>query len=298
MKVAVIGLGQMGVEIARRIEDSDHELIVHNRTASKTSEFAERGATVAATPAEAFAAADLGITMLIDGPAVHDVVLGPDGVLAGDAINGKTLIDMSTIDVGDSVRVAQSADEAGVAYLRAPVSGNPGVVAAGNLTILVSGEEEHHQAAEEVLLAVGPTLHYLGEGEAARAMKLALNLMIAGTTELMAEALVMGEAHGLERSAMLKVMGESVMGSPFVKYKTQPLIDEDFSSTFTTSGLAKDLDLICATASEKGVPVPVAALVRELIQSCIDQGMGDLDFAALVPRLEKEAGRRDDLPTA
>jgi 3-hydroxyisobutyrate dehydrogenase-like beta-hydroxyacid dehydrogenase len=297
MRVAVLGLGAMGTAIARRLEASGGELRVYNRTPQKAREFADRGALAAATPAEAAAGADVAITMLADGAAVEAVLCGPDGALSGEA-PPPLVVDMSTIDVPASARVAEAARERGVAFLRAPVSGNPGVVAAGNLTILVSGDPDAFARARPVLETIGPTLRYLGDGEQARVMKLALNVLVGGTTQLLAEALVLGEAYGLGREQMLDVIGASVVGSPFVKYKAGPLAAGDYTTTFSASLMHKDLRLVVECSNRAGVPVPVTALVQQLLQACIGSGMGDLDFSVLVPRLAREAGLTAALPTA
>jgi 3-hydroxyisobutyrate dehydrogenase-like beta-hydroxyacid dehydrogenase len=296
MKVALLGLGAMGAAIARRLEAADDvELTVYNRSPAPLVEFRERGVATAPTPRAAAASADVAISMLADGGAVEAVALGEDGALGASP---GALIDMSTIDIATSLRVAERAAAAGVAYLRAPVSGNPTVVAAGNLTILVSGDARAYERTRGVLEAIGPTLFYLGDAEQARVMKLALNLMVAGTTELLAEALVLGEASGLQRAQMLDVIGASAVGSPFVKYKSGPLAAEDFTSTFSARLMHKDLRLVSGSADVAGVPLPVTALVQELVQACIGAGMGELDFSVLVPRLEREAGRRETLPHA
>jgi 3-hydroxyisobutyrate dehydrogenase-like beta-hydroxyacid dehydrogenase len=247
MKVALLGLGAMGAAIARRLEATDDvELTVYNRSPAPLGEFRERGVSTAPTPREAAVSADVAISMLADGGAVEAVALDEDGALGASP---GALIDMSTIDIATSLRVAERAAAAGVAYLRAPVSGNPSVVAAGNLTILVSGDARAYERTRGVLEAIGPTLFYLGDAEQARVMKLALNLMVAGTTELLAEALVLGEASGLQRAQMLDVIGGSAVGSPFVKYKSGPLAAEDFTSTFSARLMHKDLRLVAGSAS-------------------------------------------------
>ena len=297
MRVAMLGLGAMGAAIARRLETTGAELRAYNRTPQRGQELVERGAVLAVTPAEAGDGADIAISMLADGPAVEAVLCGPDGLLGADA-PPPIVIDMSTIDVQASARVAEAARVRGVAFLRAPVSGNPGVVAAGNLTILVSGDPDAFARARPVPEAVGPTLLYLGDAEQARVMKLALNVMVGGTTQLLAEALVLGESYGLGREQMLDVIGASVVGSPFVKYKAGPLAGDDYTTTFSASLMHKDLRLVVECSNSAGVPVPVTALVQQLLQACIGSGMGDLDFSVLVPRLAREAGLMPALPTA
>jgi 3-hydroxyisobutyrate dehydrogenase-like beta-hydroxyacid dehydrogenase len=163
-------------------------------------------------------------------------------------------------------------------------------VAAGNLGIMISGPRAAYLDVASLLRDIGPNHFYVGEGDEARVVKLAVNLVLAGTTELLAEALVMGERNGIDRRALLKVIGGSAMGSPFVKYKTEALVADDYESTFTTEGMEKDVRLALECANAAGVPLPVTALVQQLLRGCIASGMGDIDFTALVPRLRREAG--------
>jgi 3-hydroxyisobutyrate dehydrogenase-like beta-hydroxyacid dehydrogenase len=298
MKVGLAGLGRMGSAFARRLLDSDYELAVYNRTPQRADEFVERGATRVATPVDLWGETGIVICMVADPQALEEVTLGEGGLLSASApsgaaappASGAVLIDMSTVSVESSRRVAEVAEREEVAYLRAPVSGNPAVVAAGNLSIMVSGDRDTYERVEEVLRAIGPSLAYVGEGEQARVLKLALNSMVAGTAQLMAEALVLGEANGLDRATMLEVMGRSAVGSPFVKYKTPALLEDDYATTFSTTLMYKDLELVLDAAKGAGVPLPVTATVQQLLQACISTGMGDIDFMALLPRLRREAG--------
>ncbi len=170
---------------------------------------------------------------------------------------------------------------------------------AGNLGIIVSGPREVFDHLAPLLLDIGPKLFHVGLDEQARILKLALNLMIGGTTQLLAEALVLAERHGLERATVLEVIAGSAIGSPYVKYKQETLLSGDYTSTFTASLLHKDLGLALAAGHDASVPLPVTALVQQLTQACIAAGMGDLDLAVLVPHLEREAGvrTRDDSST-
>lgn len=294
-RVAVLGLGLMGREIAHRIEAAGCELVVYNRSPEPRAEFAERGAAVAETPARTAELAPVCVSMLANGAAVEAVTTGDDGLLSAPP-EGRTLIEMSTIEVAASARVAEAAERGGVAYVRAPVSGNPGVVAAGRLTILLSGRAEEIERVRPVLEAIGPNLVDVGEGENARVMKLALNLVLGGLTELTAEALVMCEASGLARRAVLETMSSSVIGSPFLAYKKDALADRDYSTTFSVVNLLKDLRLILDHGAAEGVPLPVTEVLERRAAEAERRGMGELDLAALVPLLEHEAGRLDELP--
>jgi len=289
VQVAVLGLGKMGEPIARRLLGAGHTLAVWNRTRERAGGLEAAGARVLSAPQEAWGVAEVCVTMVLDDAALLAVTTGPDGLLAGDAA-GRVLVDMSTVSPGASRRVAEAAAEAGVAFLRAPVSGNPSVVEAGNLGIMVSGDEQAFRRTEPLLRDVGPNVFYVGSDEEARVLKLALNLMIAGTAQLVAEALVLGEAHGLDRARMLEVMGASAVGSPFVKYKTAALLEDDYGPTFTGHAMWKDLSIALAAAHDVHAPLPVGAVVQQLVEGCIGAGWGELDLMALLPRLRREAG--------
>ena len=152
---------------------------------------------------------------------------------------------------------------------------------AGNLSVIVSGPRETLERVEPVIRAIGPTVHHVGDGEQARTVKLAINLMVGGLAQLMAEALVLGEAAGVSRSALLEVMGSSAAGAPFVKYKTEPLLRDDFSATFTTALMEKDIDLVLDAADDAGVELPVARQLKGLLRAAVDAGYADDDFIAL-----------------
>jgi 3-hydroxyisobutyrate dehydrogenase-like beta-hydroxyacid dehydrogenase len=287
MRVAVLGLGRMGSAIAERLEKAGHELSVWNRSPAASEPFGARGVHVLDRPAGAWERADVCVTMLSDGPAAEAVAAD---LLGGDPPGGAALVDMSTISAEPSARVAAACAERGVAFLRAPVSGNPSVVAAGNLGIIVSGPHDEFERLRPTLADIGPNIYFVGDGEQARIVKLALNLMIGATAQMMAEALVLAEKNDIDRATMLEVMGGSAVGSPFVKYKTDALVADDYASTFTASLLYKDLALALEAAHEAGVPLPLTAATQQLVEGCIASGMGDDDLTALLPRLRREAG--------
>ena len=186
--------------------------------------------------------------------------------------------------------MAEACERRGVSFLRAPVSGNPSVIVAGNLGIIVSGPKDVFERLAGTLRDIGPNVFHVGTAEEARIVKLALNLMIGGTAQLMAEALVLAEKYGIDRGKMLEVMGGSAAGSPFVKYKTDALVADDYTSTFSSSLLFKDLALALEAGHQVAAPLPVTALTQQLVQGCMAMGMADDDFMALLPRLRREAG--------
>ncbi len=227
--------------------------------------------------------------MLADDDALEAVVLGEAGLLSR-APRETVLIDMSTVSVTVSERVAERAAEAGVAYLRAPVSGNPSVVRAGNLTIIVSGSADVVERVDELLHAIGPKVLYVGEGERARVVKLVLQILIGGTAELLGEGLVLGEAAGIDQRTLLEVINSSVVGSPFIAYKTDPLLRGDYSATFTTAMMLKDVDLVLRLAGESDLALPFTRQLRTLLDAAAERGYADMDFMALFLQLRETPG--------
>ena len=283
--MGLIGLGNMGSAFAERLLDAGYQLVVYNRSRPKTESLTARGAVVAETAADLAAAVDIVLTSLSDDDAFEAIAAS----VVGAARPGTILVDTSTVSPGASARVAALAEQASVLYLRAPVSGNPGVVRAGNLAFIVSGPDAALERVEPVLLAIGRTIHLVGNGEQARVVKLAINLVIAGLAQLMSEALVLGEASGVSRAALLETMGNSAAGAPFVKYKTEPLLRDDYSATFTTNLMEKDIDLVLEAAEAAGVRLPLAGEIKVLVRSAVEAGYGDDDFMALFLHLRSES---------
>jgi 3-hydroxyisobutyrate dehydrogenase-like beta-hydroxyacid dehydrogenase len=287
LAVGLLGLGNMGTAFAERLLDAGYELVVANRTPAKAEPLAARGAAVADTPADLATRVDVVLTSLADDTALEAVA---SEVLEA-ASPGTVLVDTSTVSPAASARVAARAKEVSIAYLRAPVSGNPTVVRAGNLSFIVSGARETLERVEPVIRAIGPTVHHVGDGEEARIVKLAVNLVIGGLAQLMAEALVLGEAGGVSRASLLEVMGSSAAGAPFVRYKTEPLLRDDYSATFTTALMEKDVDLVLDAADETGVELPVAGLLKTILRAASEAGYGDDDLMALFPYLRSASNR-------
>jgi 3-hydroxyisobutyrate dehydrogenase-like beta-hydroxyacid dehydrogenase len=277
VKAALVGLGKMGGPLADRILDAGFPLAVYNRTRERTEPLAARGADVLDSPDEVLQRADVCITMLADDAALEQVA----GEILEGARVGTTLIDMSTVSVSASERVAAKAEDAGVHYVRSPVSGNPGVVVSGNLTLIVSGPEDVVAEVRPLLDALGSKLLYVGEGERARMAKLVLQILVGGTAELLGEALVFGEAGGIERERLVDVINASVLGSTFIAYKLEPVLRDDYSATFTTSMMVKDIDLVLERARETGVTLPFTEELRVLLEETADGGYADADFMAL-----------------
>jgi 3-hydroxyisobutyrate dehydrogenase-like beta-hydroxyacid dehydrogenase len=280
-----VGTGRMGYALAVRLLEAGCDLAVYNRTRAKAEPLSELGAVVVDTPAE-LADRDIVFTMVAGPEDFKAVVLGEAGLLSrADAAPG-AIVDSSTISPDASAEVRAATEERGVALLAAPVSGNPSVVDAGKLTVVVSGPDEAWQAARPYLELFGAGATYVGEGDAARLVKICHNLMLGVVAQSLAEITVLAEKGGVSRAAFLEFLNKSVMGSMFTRYKTPAIVNLDFTPTFTPALLHKDFHLGFEAAEQHGVPMPVAAAAQQAVQMLMGFGYDETDFIAL---LELEA---------
>ncbi len=283
-----LGTGRMGVEMGRRLLAAGCDLAVFNRSMGKAEPLIQLGAKPAATAAD-LAAADIVFSTVGSSEDLIAAVLGPDGLMSGTGAPS-VLIDCSTVSAEASGRVRAEIAGRGTALLAAPVMGNPKVVRAGKMTAAVSGPREAFDLAEPYLTMLGRGVTYVGGGEEARTVKLCHNLILGVVAQSLAEITVLAEKSGISRQAFLDCLNKSVMGSLFTGYKTPAYVNLDFEPTFTATLLRKDFDLGLAAAREHEVPMPVAAVVHQLIQGLVGRGYGDADFAALLQQQADSAG--------
>jgi 3-hydroxyisobutyrate dehydrogenase len=282
------GTGRMGYELVSRLLREGHDVAVYNRTRAKAEPLAELGATVVDTPAE-LGERDIVFTMVAGPQDFKDVVVGPQGILSGTS-KPRLIVDSTTVSPSAGEEVRAAATEHGVDLLAAPVSGNPKVVKAGQLTICVSGPAGAWEEARPYLELLAKGVTYVGEGEKARLVKVCHNLMLGVVSQCMAEITVLAEKGGVSRADFLAFLNDSVMGSMFTRYKTPAFVNLDFTPTFTPALLLKDFHLGFEAAREMGVPMPVAATTQEIVQGMIGRGYTDVDFAALLEMEAKAAG--------
>ncbi len=280
-----VGTGRMGYALAARLLDAGCDVAVYNRTRSKAEPLAELGATVVDSPDE-LADRDIVFTMVAGPEDFKAVVLGDNGLLSRSDAAPAMIVDSSTISPDASAEVRAETEGRGVALLAAPVSGNPSVVDAGKLTVVVSGPADAWETARPYIELFGAGATYVGEGDAARLVKICHNLMLGVVAQSLAEITVLAEKGGVSRAAFLEFLNKSVMGSMFTRYKTPAIVNLDFTPTFTPALLYKDFHLGFEAAEEYGVPMPVAAAAQQVVQAMMGFGYEDTDFMAL---LELEA---------
>jgi 3-hydroxyisobutyrate dehydrogenase-like beta-hydroxyacid dehydrogenase len=202
----------------------------------------------------------------------------------------KIVVDSTSISIEDSERVRKRLAAAGAQFLAAPVSGNAEVIKAGMLSYVCSGPKAAFDAAKPYLDLIGKGASYVGEGELARIAKICHNVFLGVVIQSLVEITVLAQKTGMSRHAFLDFLNQSVMGSTFSRYKTPALVNLDFHVTFTPKLLRKDLDLGLQAARELEVPMPLAALTRDLVQTMIGNGMTEGDFSELLVLQARASG--------
>ncbi len=280
-RIGWVGTGRMGAALARRLLVAGHDVAVYNRTRSKAEALEEVGAVVVDSPAD-LADRDVVFTMVGGSDDFKEVIIGPNGVLSRADAAPRILIDSTTISQAASDEVRAVAAERGAGVLAAPVSGNAKVVAAGRLTMVVSGPEQAFTEARELLELLAARVTYVGEGDRARLVKICHNLMLGVVAQTLAEITVLAEKGGVSRADFFDFLNDSVMGSMFTRYKTPAYVNLDFKPTFTPALLLKDFTLGADAAREHEVPLPVSAAAQQVVQALRGNGFRDIDFAALL----------------
>jgi 3-hydroxyisobutyrate dehydrogenase-like beta-hydroxyacid dehydrogenase len=288
-RIGWIGTGRMGAALVRRLLDAGYDVAVYNRTRSKADALAELGATVVDSPAD-LATRDVVFTTVGGSDDFKEVAIGRQGILSRADAAPRILIDSTTISQEASDEVRAVASERGVAVLAAPVSGNAKVVAAGRLTMVVSGPRAAFDDARGMLDVLVSRTTYVGDGDRARLVKICHNLMLGVVAQTLAEITVLAEKGGVSRADFFDFLNESVMGSTFTRYKTPAYVNLDFKPTFTPALLLKDFRLGADAARELDVPMPVAAAAQQAVQALIGLGYDDIDFAALLEQHARASG--------
>jgi 3-hydroxyisobutyrate dehydrogenase len=280
-RIGWIGVGRMGYAMAERLAKGGADLTVWNRTRSKAEPLAQHGAKVAAALPE-LAACDIVFCMVSTWDDVKEVVAGPGGLLSDPHRAPRLLIECSSISLEGSAELRRLLGERGVEMLAAPVSGNAKVIKAGRLSFVCSGPRSAFDAALPYLKMIGAGASYVGEGELARIVKICHNVFLGVVTQSLAEITVLAQKAGVPRQPFLDFMNQSVMGSTFTRYKTPAFVNLDFKVTFTPHLLRKDLDLGLEAGRRFEVPMPLASLTRDIVQTLIGRGMTEQDFAQLL----------------
>jgi len=288
-RVGFIGLGIMGGGMAASVLRAGYDLTVYNRTRSKCANLERMGARIADTPAGAAKGAGVVITMLADPPAVREAVLGKNGVIEG-LESGAVLVDCSTVDPETTAALRAAAESKGAKSLDAPVTGSRAAAEDGELVLMIGGEEGTIEKARPVLEAMSSKIMHAGPSGSGTMIKLCFNLFVSHMAASLAEALVLGVKSGLKPQMIIDAVMAGRIQSPYYEWKGGGIIDRDFSTNFSTKLMHKDTNLIMSAGYSLGVPLPVTAAVKELLQMAKGEGLSEEDFCSVVKVIEQNAG--------
>ncbi len=278
----------MGAPIARSLLGADFPVRVWNRTAERAQALAGDGAYVASSPAEAVAAAEIVLTMLADGDAVMQAMTGADG--AASALRPDSVwIQMATVGLDWTRRLAAVAAERGAQFVDAPVSGSVGPAADGALIVLASGPDDARARVEPVFDAIGQRTLWLGPAGNGTALKLALNNWLAVNVEGLAETLALSKTLGLDPRQFLEAIEGGPLASPYALTKGQAMLEADFSPAFTLRLATKDVRLALAAAAEHGLELPLTGALQPRWDEAVADGHGDDDIASVFASAEQSS---------
>jgi 3-hydroxyisobutyrate dehydrogenase len=290
MTILFLGVGKMGLPMARHLNAAGHVLQVHDLDPARLSLARQAGLKVADDVLSQLQASELIISSL-----PHDTaLLGVAEWLSQHGRAGQAWVDTSTVSLSASQESAKRVAQRGLEHLRVTVSGNNHMAEAAQLTVLASGPQALHQRVLPLLQCWGPNQFHLGSGEQARLMKLVINLMIAQTSAMLSEALNLGQQGGLDWAQMWQVIGASAVGSPIVKAKSVQLSQHDYTPTFTVHQMMKDVGLMLQAGQALNVPLPQLSLTQQQMQAAIAQGDGELDYAAIIRVMTRACGQKVD----
>ena len=291
MKIAFLGLGIMGSRMAANLVAAGHDLTVWNRTTATAEAFAAgHGASLAPTPRAAAEAAELVISMVVDGAQVESLLLGPDG--AAGAPGMKLLVDCSTIGADAATRIASAVAARGHRFIDAPVTGSSPRAEDGTLTFMVGADAADFATLEPVLAAMGTLVVHAGPVGQGQVIKVINNALAAINATAVAEALIVARAAGADLGALVEVAAAGSGGSAMLALKAGPMRKHDYTTLFKLDHMLKDVRLCLEQATSAGAPFGFAEDAAEVLGDASARGLGDRDFAALLEVLESRAGIR------
>ncbi|WP_062239724.1 NAD(P)-dependent oxidoreductase [Fictibacillus sp. FJAT-27399] len=278
--IGFIGLGIMGSRMAGNLISEGHRLTVYNRTKEKADDLLDQGALWGETPKETAQQSDILFTMLTNPKAVESVALGEDGFLH-HLPKGSIWVDCSTVNPTFSRRMAEEARKHDIRFLDAPVAGSLKPAESGELVFLVGGEAEVLDKVRPYLNVMGKAISHQGDHGSGTSMKLVVNLMLAQSMAVFAEAVNFGESLGLEKKNVL----ETLIGGPttgaFLAGKKDKLLTNQYEAEFPLEHIQKDLNLVTGEAYHNGSALPIANLTKEIYGLANQYGLGKEDFSAI-----------------
>ena len=288
-RIGFIGLGIMGKPMVLNLIKAGFDVIVYNRTASKAEQMVSQGAKKVNSPKEVAEEATVVITIVSDTPDVESVILGENGAMEGIK-PGSVVIDMSTISPEATRSIAGRLKEKGAHMLDAPVSGGEQGAIDGTLSIMVGGDVEIFERCQPVFQAMGKNIIHVGSNGMGQVVKLVNQILVAGTLNAVAEALIFAQKSGVDLESAIDAVKGGAASSWQLTNQAPRIIKRDFQPGFMIDLMQKDLNLVMRTADEMKIPLPVTSLIHQMYYSLQCGGEGDSGTQALVKTLERLTG--------
>ena len=282
LRIAVLGIGMMGLPIARRLSAAGHQMHAWNRTRAKAEPLACDGVTVHSTCADAVAHADIVISLLENGTVVGQVLF--DRGTARAMRKGALFIDMASIQPSEARDHAARLGEMGLSHLDAPVSGGTVGAEAGTLAIMAGGRPEDFLRAQPVFAALGHATH-VGPHGAGQLAKLANQMIVGITIGAVAEALLFAAKGGADMAKVREAISGGFADSRILQLHGQRMVERDFAARGRMAVQLKDMRNALATAHETGFDAPITALFEALYAQSVEHGLGELDHSGLFVEL-------------
>ncbi len=287
-KIGFIGLGIMGRPMAKNLLKAGYSLLVYDIVGEAVEDVVTEGAQGASSSKEVAENTTRIITMLPDSADSEAVILGPQGVLEG-AWPGSHVIDMSSIAPLVSQKIAAECAKKGVEMLDAPVSGGESGAINGTLAIMVGGKQSVFDENYDLMKVMGANVVLTGDIGAGGVTKLANQVIVAANIEALSEALVLSQKAGVDPARVFEAIRGGLAGSAVMEAKAPMMLDRNFRAGFRVRLHQKDLRNVLQTAQELNVPLPVTALVQQMLGTLVNHGDADADHSAILHILEQMA---------
>ncbi|MFL5663694.1 MAG: NAD(P)-dependent oxidoreductase [Ktedonobacteraceae bacterium] len=288
-QLGFVGLGKMGGRVAKRLLDAGHTVIGYNRTQSKAQWLLDAGMQWGETPRQVAEMADVTFSMVTNTTALHEVLDGNDGILAGLAPD-KVYIDMSTISASTSREIAERIAANGAHMLDAPVSGNVIHVEEGTVSMIVGGDQAIFEKVKPILQDITTKVNYVGGNGQAILMKIAINLSLPVQFLGFCEGILLAEKNGIPRETAIQAWRNSALASPATWHRAPFILEKPDEIWFDVNMMQKDLLLALELGRTSNVPLPSVALSNELLTAARAMGMASEDFAVMFEVLAQMSG--------
>lgn len=289
-KLGFIGLGIMGMPMARHLMEAGHDVALWSKSAGKAAELAAGGrATACLSPREVASRSDYIFYCVGDTEMSREVALGAEGIISGVRTEA-VVADCSTVSPEVSIEIGSEFSAKGAFFLDAPCTGSKPGAENGTLTFMVGGNQEAFERARPYFELMGKVLYYCGGPGAGLQAKLTQNLILANVLQAFNEGIVLSTKAGIAPELMLDILNNSAARSGLISYKAPFILARNFVTNFSTKWMHKDVGMALDSGKRWGVPLPLTGLTQQLFQAALAKGLGEEDFCSTIKVLEELAG--------